>query len=1039
MTIPELRTQAAAKVQAMQSGPNPIIWLGLATCGLAAGAGDLADAVQDELEQMGVEAHVLPTGCIGTCYLEPLMDIQKPGRPRICYAEATPDKARVILRSYLAHDDPRADLAAGTLGEGEIAGIPRFFDLPMLKPQVRIATRNLGLINPEDIDHYLAEGGYEGLHQALELGPQAVVEEVSKSGLRGRGGAGFPTGRKWQLARQADGSPKYLVCNADEGDPGAFMDRSVLEGDPHSVLEGMLIAAYAIGASEGYVYVRSEYPLAIKRLAVALKQMRDYGLLGDDILGSGFSFHIRIKEGAGAFVCGEETALIASIEGRRGMPNPRPPFPATAGLWGKPTNINNVETLANVPVILGRGAEWFAGRGTERSKGTKTFALTGKVKRSGLIEVPMGMTLGDVIFSIGGGILDGRKFKAVQTGGPSGGCLPARLANLPIDYEALAEAGSIMGSGGLVVLDENTCIVDMARYFLSFTQRESCGKCPPCRLGTKQMLAILEDFCEGGGSEEDVALLEDLAKAVKAGSLCGLGQSAPNPVLSTLRYFRDEYDAHIRGKRCPAAVCWGLFRAPCEHTCPAGVNVPIYVGQTAAGEFDKALATIKHTMPFAAVCGRVCHHPCEVRCLRAQIDDPVAVCALKRFAADYMMAQKDRPAVTPPPPNGHQAAVVGGGPAGLTAAWELARRGYRVRLYEALPALGGMLAVGIPEYRLPRDILQREIDDILAMGVEAQTGVRVGRDISWQDVLAGDHDAVFLAVGAWRGAELGIPGEQLPGVLQAIDFLRDVSLGKESVALAGKRVAVVGGGNAAIDAARTALRLGAEDVHLLYRRTRDEMPAQPEEIEEALHEGVQLHCLMAPSRIAGKDRVEGIECARMRLSGFDDSGRRRPVPSDEADYTVAVDHVILAVGQQVEAPPDVPVQRDRSGRIVVDPDTLQTSLAGVYAGGDAVSGPATVIEAIAHGQRAARIIDNRVRGIPVDAELLEDEHPAPPEDAEIPEHPRVPLPQLPVDRRTSSFAEVALCYSAEAAVEEAGRCLRCHLGEQAALEDETPD
>jgi len=559
VTLAELQERATRDLAELKGGAQPIIWFGIATCGLAAGAGELVDAVESELKERGIQAHLIPVGCIGTCYLEPLMDIEKPGRPRICYGQMTPEKAAEVIQSYLVQDDPRPDLALGTLGDGEIPGIPRFFGLPMLKPQVRIVTRNLGLINPEDIEHYLAAGGYGGLQRALSFSPEQVIEEIINSGLRGRGGAGFPTGQKWRFARQAKGSPKYVICNADEGDPGAFMDRSVLEGDPHSVLEGLLIAAYAIGASEGYVYCRSEYPLAIKRLAVALKQMRDCGLLGPNILGSGFRFDIQIKEGAGAFVCGEETALIASIEGQRGMPNPRPPFPATAGLWGKPTNINNVETLANVPAIMTRGADWFASYGTEKSKGTKTFSLTGKVKRSGLIEVPMGMTLGEVIYSVGDGILDGRGLKAVQTGGPSGGCLPARLADLPIEYESLARAGSIMGSGGLVVLDDQTCVVDVARYFLSFTQRESCGKCPPCRLGTKQMLTILETICADDGKPADLDLLGELAWAVKAGSLCGLGQTAPNPVLSTLEYFRDEYEAHINEKRCPAGVCKALI------------------------------------------------------------------------------------------------------------------------------------------------------------------------------------------------------------------------------------------------------------------------------------------------------------------------------------------------------------------------------------------------------------------------------------------------------------------------------------------------
>ncbi|MHB9022999.1 MAG: NADH-ubiquinone oxidoreductase-F iron-sulfur binding region domain-containing protein [Armatimonadota bacterium] len=558
MTFTDLQQQARKKWQALKQGDTPIIWIGAATCGLAAGAGEVMEAVRAALEEHHIVATIIPVGCIGPCFLEPLLDIEKPGAPRISYAQLTPEKAVEVVLAYLTQNDPRPDLALGTLG-GEMPGIPRLFDHPNLKPQVRIATRNCGLLNPDDIDHYLAAEGYTGLARALTMTPDAVIDEVLASGLRGRGGAGFPTGQKWRFARQATGSPKYLVCNADEGDPGAFMDRSLLESDPHSVLEGMLIAAYAIGATEGYIYIRSEYPLAIERLRGAIAQMEQCRLLGDYILGTDFSFHLQIKEGAGAFVCGEETALIASIEGKRGMPNPRPPFPANAGLWGKPTNINNVETLSNVPAILAKGADWYASHGSGKNKGTKTFSLTGKINWSGLIEVPLGTPLSEVIYTIGGGIVDNGTFKAVQTGGPSGGCLPASLDYLPIEYESLAAAGSIMGSGGLVVLDEKTCVVDLARYFLTFTQSESCGKCPPCRLGTKQMLTILERICAGQGQPEDLDLLEELAFAIKAGSLCGLGQTAPNPVVTTLRYFHDEYDAHVREGRCPAGVCTALI------------------------------------------------------------------------------------------------------------------------------------------------------------------------------------------------------------------------------------------------------------------------------------------------------------------------------------------------------------------------------------------------------------------------------------------------------------------------------------------------
>ncbi len=559
MTFEQIQRNAIAEWEALEDSETPRIYIGTATCGRSSGALKVLGHLNAELEKRNIDAQVIEVGCIGCCYLEPLVDIAKRGRPRICYSRVTPEIVPQLITDYIVNDNPRHDLALCTIGGGEIDGIPNLFELPMFKPQVRIALRNCGYIDPGNINHYIANGGYKGLARALKMPPEEVIGEISKSGLRGRGGAGFPTGTKWRFCHDAPSSEKYLICNADEGDPGAFMDRSLLEGDPHSVLEGMLIGAYAIGATHGYVYIRAEYPLAIARLKTALKQMEDYGLLGDNILGSNFSFHIDIKEGAGAFVCGEETAMIRSLEGKRGMPYPRPPFPATSGLWGKPTNINNVETWSNVSAILQKGAEWYTSYGTEQSKGTKTFALAGKVARTGLIEVPMGITLRQIVYDIGGGIPDGKDFKAVMTGGPSGGCLPASALELPVDYEHLTAAGSIMGSGGMIVADSDTCMVDLAKYFLSFTQAESCGECVLGREGTMQMLEILTDITEGRGKPEDIDLLLELSEAVKSGSLCALGGTAPNPVLTTIRYFREEYEAHINEKRCPAKVCKKLI------------------------------------------------------------------------------------------------------------------------------------------------------------------------------------------------------------------------------------------------------------------------------------------------------------------------------------------------------------------------------------------------------------------------------------------------------------------------------------------------
>ncbi|HUU45082.1 MAG TPA: NADH-quinone oxidoreductase subunit NuoF [Acidobacteriota bacterium] len=580
-------TQEAArqKWSALQSSPIPTIYVGTASCGRAAGAMKVLEAIGGHLAEQRLEANLVHVGCIGLCYLEPLVDIITPGRPRITYSNVTPEKVESILASHLGNDEPLMRCALAhhdtdhAQGNGYTKKLPRFVDLPMLKPQVRVVLRNCGLIDPEDIDHYLANDGYIGLMNALGRSPEDVIAEVGEAGVRGRGGAGFPTAKKWEICRAAQSETKYFICNADEGDPGAFMNRSLLEGDPHAVLEGMVIAAYAIGASQGYIYIRAEYPLAIARLKIALEQMRAYGLLGHDIQGSGFSFDITIKEGAGAFVCGEETALIASIEGQRGMPRSRPPFPAIAGLHGKPTIINNVETLGTMPHVLRHGASWYRQLGTPGNYGTKTFSLVGKVRRAGLIEVPLGTPLRKIIFDIGGGTL--KPFKAVQTGGPSGGCLSEEFLDTPMDYESLGAAGSIMGSGGLIVMDQDTCVVDLARYFLNFTQHESCGKCSPCRVGTRHLVEILERITNGQGETEDLTKLHDLGEAIKRCSLCGLGQTAPNPVLTTLRYFRAEYLLHVTEKHCPACVCRELIEyrvvpgkctgcQRCVAVCPTG-------------------------------------------------------------------------------------------------------------------------------------------------------------------------------------------------------------------------------------------------------------------------------------------------------------------------------------------------------------------------------------------------------------------------------------------------------------------------------------
>lgn len=555
-----IRREAEARWKARTTDSRPVIYIGTASCGRAAGALETLQAVKETLTALGKEAGIIEVGCIGPCYLEPLMDVALPGMPRVSYANVNPVRAKKILTACLMDGDLLPGQAVGHFGDDEFthrSGIKRFFDLPMLKPQVRIILKNCGLIDPEDFASTLSAGAYRGLERALGLGPEGVILEVKEAGLRGRGGAGFPTYRKWKITRDSKGSPKYVVCNADEGDPGAFMNRSLIEGDPHAVLEGILISGYAIGASEGIVYVRAEYPLAVERLRIAVEQIRTAGLLGDNILGSGFNFNIRIQEGAGAFVCGEETALISSLEGQRGMPRPRPPFPADRGYRGKPTLINNTESFGTIPAILREGGAWYRQFGTATNPGTKTFSLVGKARYTGLIEVPLGMTLRQVVEEIGGGT--DLPFKAIQTGGPLGGCLPAEVLDTPITYETMRELGSMMGSGGLIVMDEDTCIVDMARFFLNFASSESCGNCTPCRNGTRILRDTLERITHGEGEAEDLDVLRRASATMTKTSLCGLGQAAANPVMSSLRYFPEEYEAHINDKYCQTAVCTDLF------------------------------------------------------------------------------------------------------------------------------------------------------------------------------------------------------------------------------------------------------------------------------------------------------------------------------------------------------------------------------------------------------------------------------------------------------------------------------------------------
>ena len=990
-----------------------------------------AEVVSQKLTDVGVDF----TGCHGFCEQGPNVVVEPEG---IFYTHVEPEDAREIITSHLKDGKPVERLFYRDPVTGQ--SIPYYSEINFYKKQQRVVLRNCGHINPEKIDHYIDRGGYRSLRKALLMTSEEVIEEIKKSGLRGRGGAGFPTGRKWEFCRNSPGDTKYVICNADEGDPGAFMDRSILEADPHSVIEGLTIAGYAMGAKEGYVYVRAEYPLAVKRFLIALEQAGEKGFLGDNILGTDFSFKIHVKEGAGAFVCGEETALLASIESKRGMPRPRPPFPAQSGLDGKPSNINNVKTLASVPVIIDKGAEWFASLGTEKSKGTAVFAITGKIANSGLVEVPMGTPLSTVIFDIGGGIPRGKRFKAVQTGGPSGGCIPTQFIDTPVDYDSLAKLGSIMGSGGMVVMDEATCMVEVARYFLSFTQAESCGKCVPCRLGTRQMLEILTKITQGKGCDADIDTLLTIAKTVKECSLCGLGQTCPNPVLTTINYFLDEYETHIKEKKCPAAVCDALMISPCQHTCPVGINIPKYVAHIAAGEYLESVETIRERNPFPAICGRICHHPCEGRCRRGELDDPVAIRSLKRFVADWYF---DHIAELPPPEpfprtKPHKVAVVGGGPTGLSCAYYLAQMGYGVTVFEALPVGGGMLSVAIPEFRLPHKVIEQEIEYIAKRGVDIRYNMPIGVSYTVDDLLKKDgYAAVFIAAGAQRSQRIGIPGEleDIEGFHYGLRFLRDIKVGKQ--VRIGNKVAVIGGGNVALDAARTASRLGADEVSIFYRRSREEMPVTDVEYDEAVAEGIGINFLVSPTRIASDNwKVTGLQCIRMQLGEMDASGRRRPMPVDGSDFFAEADTVIAAVGQAPDLsflPPDSALERTRWETLAVDNNTLSTNVAGVFAGGDFVTGPGMVIDAIAAGRRGALAIDkylkadtSRVEMYDLKTEVIV-ETVSKVEEETWEAQPRLEVPTLPTEDRKRSFDEIELGFSEDAAKYEAKRCLRCDL------------
>jgi len=1028
------------RIHASRTSGVPTIVIAAGTCGQASGANDLIRVTKRELlgKYLSDKIRLRITGCHGWCEMEPSILVEPRGTfyPKV----GTKDMVRIV--EAVSRDQVVEDLFYKDPVTGE--AFERQADIPFFKRQERTLLLKNEQVDPIRVYNYINCGGYASLIKVLEKGSKEwVINEVKSSKIRGRGGAGFPTGIKWELLAAQPGD-KVLVCNADEGDPGAYMDRSILEGNPHSIIEGMLICAFGTGASRGVVYVRAEYPLAIKHLIIACRQARELGLLGQDILGLGFDFDMEIVKGAGAFVCGEETALIHSIEGKMGEPRQRPPFPIQKGIHGKPTVINNVETWANIPVIIDRGAEAFAKVGTDKSSGTKVFSLVGKIKNTGLVEVPMGISIGEIINGIGGGGVDGGTIKAVQTGGPSGGCIPAAHFDQAVDYDSLAQMGSIMGSGGMIVMDQDTCMVDVAKYFMNFLKDESCGKCFTCRKGTQRMYEILDDITRGRGTLGQLDLLEELAEVVRDTTMCGLGQSAPNPVLSTLRYFRGEYERHIIEKRCDAHVCEDLVGAPCQATCPIGTEAWRYVAHISREEYDQAYLAIRERNPFPSVCARVCDHKCEARCkLGTTGTDPVAIRALKRFVtdrADPSLYKPERAEL-----NGKKVAVVGSGPAGLTAAHDLSCLGYQVTVLEADPKPGGMLVSGVPAYRLPQDVLEKEIQAIVDDRVTLRCNTALGRDVTIDQLMEEGHEAVFLGLGAHRSRRLNIEGEDGAGVYPSMRFLKAWNLKGEN--LAQGKVGLIGGGNSAIDAARVARRQeGVESVTILYRRTRDEMPAFEPEIQAALIEGIKLATLVSPAKIlAESGHLKGVEFIENKLGNLDDSGRRRPVPIDGSNRTIPLDTLIVAIGEQMQSfdiEGSVGVDLTRWGTVEVNEHTLETLRPGVFAGGDAVTGPNTVVDAIAAGHQAAVMMDRYVRG----EELRQPSEPRIPRvyvepkvlsEEELGATARADLPLVPAHDRRGSFMEVERSLSAEDAVREARRCLRCDLDFTAPREEET--
>jgi NADH-quinone oxidoreductase subunit F len=1030
------------------TGGRPWVSVGMGTCGMGNGAEEVFIALGAEAKARGMDVEIRRVGCFGFCAAEPLVMAHRPGKPVLLFADVKPGRTREIVASL--KDDESFGKAARK-AEAKIETwdfrtssmefgtdypfLPSWKELAFFKGQEKLVLRDCGLIDPESIDDYLAVGGYSGFKGIIAAAsPDSLIDEVKKSGLRGRGGAGFPTWKKWRIMRDnliSNPGTGYIICNADEGDPGAYMNRNEIESDPHMLIEGMATGAYAMGANKGIVYVRAEYPLAVKRLKIAISQARAAGFLGSRLLGSDFGFDIEIVTGAGAFVCGEETALIASIEGKAGRPSPRPPFPAQSGLYGRPTTINNVETWCNIPVITTRGGEYFSRIGTPASPGTKVFSFVGKVRNTGLVELPLGSTLESAVYGMCEGMGPKKKIKGLQSGGPSGGCIPASLFKTPIDYDHLAELGAIMGSGGMVVMDQDNCMVDVAKYFVGFTANESCGKCAPCREGTSQMLNILQGVADGDASPQDLKSLENLATSVKDTALCGLGQTAANPVLTTLKYFRNEYIQHIVAKRCPAGVCENLYVALCESSCPLHMNIPGYLQLLKENRIEDAFELTLRENPLPGSLGRICHFHCRMRCRRDMLDEPVSQGEIHRYLADSMYKMGREKSIYHSlikeklEPTGKKISIVGAGPAGLAAAFWLVRLGHDVTVFDAASEAGGLLRWGIPSYRLPKNVLTKEIALIQRMGVKFVFNSRIETEAQWKR-MADSSDILILA---GRDIALVIKGESRAGVIPAQTFLENISLGKKPKL--GSEIIVVGGGNSAIDAARSALRLGA-NVTIVYRRGRIDMPANEEELQGALEEGIALLCMTQPVEVLGtgteSDKVRGLRVQKMKAGPVDRTGRPTPIPTDEC-LDLPCDSIIVAIGEKVEIKGlevlGMGVERD--GRIKADPFTLKTSNPKVFACGDSVTGPSTAAEAMGQARVVAESVDETLTGEKRFQRLFRSFDYKMEIPRKLAKAKMTKANFIPVDARKSNFLEISMGYTGEQARLEADRCLRCDV------------